>query len=278
MVRLSAALAASLLLAAAACTGEKGAAPMPTARLATLADVDSASWARLAQRRIFFGHQSVGRNIMDGVAEVLAAEPRVRLAVVETKDAAAMREPGLYHARVGRNTRPDEKEAEFAAIADTAFASGSGVGILKFCYADVGRDTDPEALFASYRQRVAALAARHPGLVLVHVTMPLTTVESPRGYWKNRLLGRPTARDLDALRGRYNALLRAAYEGREPVFDLAALESTREDGSRAFFRRGADTVFTLVPEYTTDGGHLGPAARRRVAEQFLIFLARLPAS
>jgi hypothetical protein len=150
--------------------------------------------------------------------------------------------------------------------------------MVKLCYVDVAADTDPQALFDSYRQRMAELSALLPRLTIVHFTMPVTTVESTRGYWKSKLLGRPTVRDRNAIRNRYNVLIRAAYAGREPVFDLAALESTHPDGSRAFFRRGADSVFTLAPEYTDDGDHLAGAARRMVAEQFLIFLARLPGS
>ena len=278
MTRPPAAVLALLLVAATGCKKEEGTATMPTSQLPQLADVDSASWARLAQRRIFFGHQSVGQNIMDGVAEVVTANPHIRLLVVETKDIDAMRAPGLYHGRVGRNAHPSEKEAEFASIAGGAFSSAPGVGMVKLCYVDVGPDTDPAALFDSYQRRMAELSARHPGLTLVHVTMPVTTSESTRGYWKNKLLGRRTARDLNAIRNKYNALLRAAYVGHAPVFDLAALESTRADGSRAFFRRGADSVFTLAEEYTSDGDHLNDAARRMVAERFLIFLATLPGS
>ena len=109
---------------------------------------------------------------------------------------------------------------------------------------DVRADTDAQALFDAYQRRTAALAAR----------------------------------DVNAIRNRYSTLMLAAYSGRAPVFDLATLESTRPDGSRSFFTRGADTAYTLAEEYTSDGGHLNEAARRMVAEQLLIFLARLPGS
>jgi hypothetical protein len=31
----------------------------------------------------------------------------------------------------------------------------------------------------------------------------------------------------------------------------------------------------MVPEYTTDGGHLNEIGRKKIAEQFLILLAKL---
>jgi hypothetical protein len=198
--------------------------------------------------------------------------------VVESKDLDTMRAAGFYHANVGRNQFPEEKEVEFASIADSAFSANPGIGMVKFCYVDVRTDTDPQALFEAYQRRMAELAARRPGLTLVHITMPLTTWSVT---WKDRvkkLLGRATEPDLNPIRNRFNRLMREAYAGRAPVFDLATLESTRPDGSRASYTQGPDTVYTLTPEYTDDGGHLNEASRRMVAEQLLVFLARLSAS
>jgi len=42
---------------------------------------------------------------------------------------------------------------------------------------------------------------------------------------------------------------------------------------RSFFRKGNQIYFTLIPEYTDDGGHLNTLGRKIVAEQLLIFLA-----
>jgi hypothetical protein len=278
MRRSFAAVLTLILLSAAGCGKETGTGTMTNSNLPQLTDVDSASWARLAGRRVFFGHQSVGQNIVDGINGVLAANPQIRLRVVESKDLDTMSAAGFYHAPVGRNGFPEEKAAEFEAVADSAFAAGPGIGMVKFCYVDVGADTDPQALFDAYQRRMAALAARHPGLTLVHFTMPLTTSESGFRLLVKKVLGRPTARGLNAIRNRYNTLMLAAYSGRAPVFDLAKLESTRTGGSRSFFREGADTVYTLAEEYTADGGHLNEVSRRMVAEQLLILVARLPGS
>ena len=66
----------------------------------------------------------------------------------------------------------------------------------------------------------------------MHVTAPL--MERPSGVkvQLNRLLGRLIWGDAANLkRSTFNEKLRAAYAG-EPIFDLAAVESTRPDGSR----------------------------------------------
>ena len=263
-----------LLTAALACGGKP---VSPAGPLPTLADVTPAEWATLASRRVFFGHQSVGVNIVHGLTEVLSANPAIRLNVIESRDLASAK-PGFYHARVGRNLYPNEKAEEFAAIAAQGLSGSGGVGLLKFCYVDVTPDTDPNALFGMYQQRMAALKASNPGLTIVHLTMPLSINEDTWPYFKLKVRGHDTDRDRNRVRNRYNALLRQAYVGNEPVFDIAALESRRADGSLSYNRWFGETIYSLAWEYTYDGGHLNETARRMVAEQLLIFLAKLPAA
>jgi hypothetical protein len=236
-----------------------------------LSDVTPAQWQRLAQRRIFFGHQSVGQNILDGMSEVLKQHPEIPLRVVASDSIDGVAGPALIQMRVGKNGDPASKARAFASAVGASNDS-SLVAFYKFCYLDTDFDTDPAAVFGMYRSELDRI--RRPGLQLAHVTMPLTTSETgPRALVK-RLLGKRLNRDLNAKRAKYNAALRAIPN--EPVFDLAKLESTRPDGSRSVIVQGGDTVEVLAPEFTEDGGHLNQRARTRVAESFLVFLARLP--
>ena len=47
----------------------------------------------------------------------------------------------------------------------------------------------------------------------------------------------------------------------------------QDEGGLQRFPVGDKSAFALVPEYASDGAHLNPAGRRRVAEQLLVFLA-----
>ena len=47
-----------------------------------LESVTEASWSKLAGKRIFFGHQSVGENILDGISELVAANPKLGIRAV----------------------------------------------------------------------------------------------------------------------------------------------------------------------------------------------------
>ncbi|HEX2781683.1 MAG TPA: SGNH/GDSL hydrolase family protein [Gemmatimonadaceae bacterium] len=251
--------------------------PTPTTEAATLGDVTSAEWDRLARRRIFFGHQSVGDNLMEGVARVVAADQRIRLRVEKRDQADFTDGPALVHTLIGRNYEPESKSAAF--LDALAGAEVPDVALYKFCYVDIGPKTDPDTLFAEYARTVDRAQSLHPELTIVHVTVPLMTARPATGLkgFARRLLGRGPSPEIEnnVKRNRYNALLRARYAGSAPVFDLARIESTRPDGSRSYFLRGADTIYTLAPELTTDGGHLNELGQRRAAERFLALLARL---
>lgn len=239
----------------------------------TIAEVSGEQWEQLAQQRIFFGHQSVGGNIIEGVHAVLAENQSIPLRVLEVADAAAMTEPGIYHSPVGRNGEPATKLAAFTQI--VSVDSAPNTALLKYCYVDVTAETDPQALFEEYRVGVEALRAADPDLTIVHVTLPLLKDIGTLRYAAATVRGLPTGRDVNLIRHQYNALVRQTYGGKEPIFDLARLESQTADGGVAAVRYKGFTVPVLAPEWTNDGGHLNAAGRQRIAEAFLVTLANL---
>ncbi|MCY1015081.1 hypothetical protein [Pyxidicoccus sp. MSG2] len=228
----------------------------------------------LSQRRIFFGHQSVGGNILDGVKQVASA-PRV----VELKDPGQPVAPGtIAHAMVGENTKPESKIADFARLMDAGLAKGADVAFFKFCYIDFNGTTDTRALFEKYRATMEGLKARHPGTTFVHVTVPLTTVQRGAKAWLKELLGKPVwGISENVQRENFNQLLRKTYGGKEPLFDLAALESTSAEGTPETYELNGQTWPAMVPAYSDDGGHLNAAGQARMAKEFLAFLSALPA-
>ena len=240
----------------------------------SLDDVTDEQWEALGSRRVFFGHQSVGENIVDGVRELLAGRPQIPLRVVTSENPARVDGPALIEARIGENRRPETKSEAFERILERGFGHESGaIAMYKYCYVDVLPETDPEQLFEAYARHAESLRRRHPGVTLAHVTIPLTT--APDGLWERArtALGLKTATRLNLARERFNELLRERCGTREPVFDLALVESVRPDGTRATTPCRGREVPMLAPEWTHDGGHLDEEGRLRVAEQFLIFLA-----
>ena len=79
------------------------------------ADVDEslrADFERIAQRRILFGHQSVGVNLLDGVRQ-LSTMASVPIRAFETPTAKGVETNGLGHTFVARNGDPFQKLKSF---------------------------------------------------------------------------------------------------------------------------------------------------------------------
>lgn len=270
------------LITLVACRGEvvqqqteRGKAAASTAAAPGVPASSPEAWSRVATRTVFFGHQSVGANVIDGMRDLMREHPSLRLNIVRGASPAAVEGPAFIETPIGDNGDPARKIADFERALTQAPAIDSGVALMKFCYLDVTPSTDVDSLFASYRAGVERVRQAQPSLRIVHVTPPLTVSDPWAKYVVKRALGRPTSHDLNAKRNRLGELMRQEYGARDAIFDLARIESTRPDGSRSFVMQGADTTYTLAPEYTDDGGHLNPTGRRLAAAALLDVLARL---
>ena len=243
------------------------------ATIAQAADASlQADLALIAQKRIYFAHQSVGGNLLDGVA-ILSRRAGVPLRIVETPSAAGIAPGTLAHFFVPENGAPLHKLANF----EKALGSGSPVDIalVKFCYVDIDANTDAAALFARYQQTLAEVRARNPQTTFVHVTLPLTTAQTGWKALAKRLLGRaPYGTIENVRREQYNMLLRRAYAGREPLFDLARVESTAPDGSAVTVTWDGSVAPAMAKDYTDDGGHLNERGRVVAARALIAVLAQ----
>src|SRR6266480_3309790 len=129
----------------------------------------------VARRSIYFGHQSVGANILDGVRD-LAAREGVPLQVTEIKGGAPPSGVVFGHGFMAENGNPSLKLKSFES-ALSAMPAAPEVAFLKLCYVDLEPTTEVKALFEEYRSTMRALRARYPRTTFVHFTVPLTTVQ-----------------------------------------------------------------------------------------------------
>lgn len=231
--------------------------------------------ASLETKKIFFGHQSVGDNILRGVHDLILRDPRIKLRIVNSPNPETVSGPALVDYHVGQNGTPESKNDDFAAIIAKGFGTQGGIAILKYCFVDIDGSTDVQEMFHAYQSRIDVLRQRYPLLRIVHTTVPLTTVEPAPVAWLKSVLGKRTYRDANSKRQEFNQLLRSTYANRDPIFDLAQVESTRPDGSRSYFRAHGQTVETLVPEYAADSGHLNELGRRAAAERLIRVLTTI---
>jgi hypothetical protein len=222
-------------------------------RIALMTLLFASSFSAAAEPRIYFGHQSVGANILQGVKEL-----GVSLSIKDeflAENGAPLKKLENFKAAVGEGSRYD-------------------IALVKFCYVDVDAGTDARALFERYRATLDELRAKNPRSVFVHVTLPLTAVQTGPKALVKRLLGRaPYGTIENVRREEYNRLLRATYAGREPIFDLARLESIAPDGTAVTVTWNGATAPAMSGAYTDDGGHLNTRGRALAAREFVTVLA-----
>jgi acetyltransferase-like isoleucine patch superfamily enzyme len=266
-----AAFGASLLLISALACGDSRVKTV--AQMASTSTTEITGLERLRKTKVFFGHQSVGANILEGIRELSDDDPRLSLEVTRADSPGSVSTPALVEASIGRNFDPQSKADAFVAALRDGLGPDGGIALYKYCYLDVRQDTDIDALFGSYKRAVETVRAAHPEITLVHVTIPLTVDEGRLRRLAKAALGKPTSRDLNVKRNAYNQLIRQTFSARDALFDLARVESTRLDGTRSYFRNGDDTVYTLAAQYTDDGGHLNRLGRSSAARELLRVLS-----
>src|SRR6266850_2357550 len=86
--------------------------------------------------RIYFGHQSVGANLLDGLRE-LAGREGVPLRIVEAPTASAVGPATFGHSFVAENRDPLKKLESFRAALDSGAVD---IALLEFCYVDINGD------------------------------------------------------------------------------------------------------------------------------------------
>jgi hypothetical protein len=263
------------LLAALACLC-CGSNPMQTtdAFANGLKSIPPETWNALSHKRIYFGHQSVGYNIVEGISRLEKDNPEIRLTLKETSDPRQITPGTFAHSRIGKNQEPLSKIAGFRQVMDSGVGNEVDVAFLKFCYVDFDERTDIDSLFQAYRSAMTALETAHPNVAFVHLTVPLQQFQFT---WKPRLmrlLGMPVYGEA-ASRARlaFNEKMRAAYGKGNRLFDLADWESTSQDGNPYRVKIGGELLPSLVPEFTDDGGHLNSVGQVHVSRQLIRFLA-----
>jgi hypothetical protein len=237
----------------------------------TSGGISEADLVTAADTRVFFGHQSVGMNILDGIPAVYEGRASKPPVLVETN--TPLEGPGVAHAFIGQNTDPVGKLADAERLLSGGLGSWADVALIKFCYVDVTAGSDVPRLFAEYQRTLSELESAYPDTTFLYVTVPLTTdpgfTEKVKG-----LVGRGNSSAADnAAREQFNDLLRREYADTGRIFDLAAIESTAPDGSRVSGQVDGRPYYALYRGYAADEGHLTPAASAMVAERLLAAVA-----
>lgn len=235
---------------------------------------DSEAQAQFAAARVFFGHQSVGQNIIEGLSTIGTAPATI----VESRDPQPRSGGVFQHAPIGVNGDPLGKIRDFEALINGGIGSRVDVALMKLCYVDFSSSTDPQAVFDAYRTSMEALERAYPNVTFLYTTAPLTT---DRGWLDNAKaslklwLGRAASNlPENIVRERYNALVRQQYRDSGRLLDIAAIESQLDNGNHLARNYRGFRYMIMNPAWTSDGAHLNARGSETVARQLLSLVAR----
>jgi len=226
----------------------------------------------LASKKIYFGHQSVGSNIIDGIKDIMSIDDSgVKLNIKETRNPNDFDVPVFAHAGIGRNTEPISKIDDFKKLMESGVGNKVDIAFFKFCYVDVNENTNLEEIFKYYTNTISILEAEYPKVKFVHCTVPLTMIQEGVKAGIKKILGKSVGEEDNMKRDIFNRMLKEKYGNR--VFDLAGAESTYPDGTKAEFGKNNGKFAYLIPAYSDDGGHLNKLGKQIVAEELIKFLS-----
>lgn len=233
-----------------------------------------AQLADVARMRIFFGHQSVGQNIIEAIPDLYAAQNVPGPAIVESS--APIQMPGGYfqHALIGTNGDPLGKVSEFDRIMRSGVAGRVDMAAMKFCYIDFNEGTDVGQVFNVYKDTLERLSADYPNVTFMYVTVPLTTERSFVTRAKARLgLSDFNSPADNVVREKFNERVRGEYAGTGRLFDIAAAQSA-EDGVRALRNYGGADYYAMEASLASDLGHLNHTGATAIGSTFLEAIAQ----
>lgn len=229
----------------------------------------------LSGKTIFFGHQSVGKNVIDGIESL----NKDVLYIKDLRDVNLINvgnENAFYHNVIGRNTYPEEKIEDFIKLLNVNTIAKIDIAFMKFCYVDIGYQSSPEKIYEMYKNSIEKLEKKYKDTAFIYLTIPLTARETDIKSILKRLLGKYTSgKEGNIKRSIFNNILREEKKSTGRLFDIAEIESTCPDGSREKFLVDGIAYESLVKDYTDDGGHLNDLGKKIVAEKLILFLHEL---
>jgi hypothetical protein len=246
--------------------------------------LNTLSLKNIPGKKIYFGHQSVGYNIIDGIQDLSRENSNIKLKVLETNNPEYFKESIFAHSLIGENENPESKIDSFVNLMEKSLGKKVDIAFFKFCYVDIVNKSDIKVIFNYYKDEMNKLHKEFPKVKFIHLTVPLTTNDKmPYGFINKfkfnikKLLGRDTEKGIyigdNIKRNLFNEMLLNEYN--ENVFDLSKFESLLPNGQREKNISNNTTFYSLVRDYTIDGGHLNKTGRIIMAYRLLEFIENL---
>jgi hypothetical protein len=232
------------------------------------------------QKRILFGHQSVGEDIINGLKELFKTQYKDRQLNITEFANSKPDSPGLYHFHVGKNRNPELKINHFKEVILNGAGNDFDIIMMKLCYVDIVKNSTDEtdSLFDLYVASVQEIKEKFPQLKVIHCTVPLKTRDTFEKGKKAEikrflmsLTGKRANDESNAKREYFNQKIRQKFAGADLVFDIAKIEALKSLKSSDMLSDNSNSKSPLFlqPGLSNDGGHLNELGQKWVAAHFL---------
>lgn len=231
-------------------------------------DNDLGNISILKDKRIYFGHQSVGNDIISGIEQIKKEKDGFEINIIDLNESIELPSTFFAHSNIGENENPNSKCDAFSTVLNN-YGESFDIALMKFCYIDINRDSDVNEMFKYYKKTMDSLSTNYPNIKFLHLTSPLRSNPRGVGVWIREILGRQNNIKLDNIkRNEYNELIRQDFPEME-IFDLAEIQSTYPNGRRESFEQNGKNYYSLIEDYTYDGGHLSEIGSKWVASKMI---------
>ncbi len=232
-------------------------------------NVDQTLFDAVRTKKMLFGHASIGGQIVEGL-RTLASQNPSRYAMTFKEDPPALTSPALAFPYIGPNGNPFDKITRFKNKIESTDANGNvwgnvlDIAYFKFCYVDIGTNSDVNQIFTEYINSVKNLQAQYPNCQFIYFTVPL---EGKLDYEYDMIQNKN--------RHQLNELIRNyVKQNGGYLYDLADLEAYDDSGVYQTFEYQGATYpkAWFVPNNyandgwtTDDGAHLNSKGKEHLA-------------
>lgn len=228
--------------------------------------------------RFLFGHQSIGMSLLDATPAIFEGVGLVPPKVANTewpevRDTTT--DPVFAQAWIGANGNPIGKIVDFAAQFDKPNGNTYDIALMKLGAADFSSSSDVVEVFDTYTSTMERLERAHQNTIFLYSTATLTTEGDDWTSIDESQLGNLAEPGTDnALREKYNDMIRERYASSGRLFDIADLEAQIGHGQVSAQAQDGMYYRVMNPKLSSDGLHLTTAGAEEIATSLMRLLAR----
>jgi hypothetical protein len=127
-------------------------------------DVQISKWQEVYQKKIYFGHRSVGNNIVDGIKDLIKANSHVKLNIVEPTDTFNSKVGFFMHSLIEQNASPQSIANDSEQLLNEKGGGYFDIVLLRFTpFYDKKEMLD---IFADYKKTLSQLKKKYPKTIL----------------------------------------------------------------------------------------------------------------